>query len=185
MLFYRSILHFPFLVLFASFANYTLSRVAICTSAPSLLPTINDCKDIAEAISWLSRMPDENNMKAWGRRLPTTLDTQNVPKVVWLSGRGPTTCAIHVDVDAYDTFAIDDFRLSDVALAAKDVIDQCLIAKRKVGLAYPAGADGHVHAKVRTSRKGTIISIIRPGISGASYTYSTSSDNVRSLEKRS
>ena len=184
MLFYRSALHFPFLVLFASFANFTLSRVAICTSARHLLPTISDCKDIAEAVSWLSRMPEENNMKAWGRRLPTTPDTQKVPKVFWISGRGPTTCAIHVDVDAYDTFAVDDFRLSDVALAAEDVIDQCLVAKSKIGLAYPAGADGHVHAKVRTSGESTIISIKHPGTSGTSYVYPTS-DNCQSLEKRS
>ena len=88
-------------------------------------------------------------MRAWGRGLPTTLDTQKVPKVFWISGRGPTTCAIHVDVDAYDTFAVDHFRLSDVASGAEDVIAQCLVPKSKVGLAYPAGPDGHVHAKVR------------------------------------
>ena len=90
-------------------------------------------------------------MKAWGRRLPSTLDTQKVPKVFWISGRGPTTCAIHVDVDSYDLWAVDDFRLADVASAGEEVVVQCLTAKGKVGLAYPAGADGHVHAKVRTA----------------------------------
>ena len=88
-------------------------------------------------------------MKSWGRRLPTTLGTQKVPKVFWISGRGPTTCAIHVDVDSYDLFAIDDFRLVDVARAGEEVVAQCLSAKSKIGLAYPAGSDGHVHAKVR------------------------------------
>lgn len=88
-------------------------------------------------------------MKAWGRRLPSTLDTQKVPKVFWISGRGPTTCAVHVDVDSYDLWAVDDFRLADVASAAEEVVAQCLSAKSKVGLAYPAGVDGHVHAKVR------------------------------------
>ena len=87
-------------------------------------------------------------MKAWGRRLPTTDDTQKVPKVFWIAGRGPTTCAIHVDVDSYDLWAVDDFRLRDVATAAEEVVAQCLVAKSKVGLAYPAGPDGHVHAKV-------------------------------------
>ena len=54
-----------------------------------------------------------------------------------------------MDVDAYDLFAIDDFRLSDVASAGKEVVAQCLVAKGKIGLAYPAGPDGNVHAKVR------------------------------------
>ena len=140
---------FLILLLSTSFTIYKLSRGAICITAPSLLPTVNDCNDLVDAISWLSRLPGENNMKAWGRRLPTTLDTQKVPKVFWISGRGPTTCAIHVDVDAYDLFAVDDFRLSDVASAGEEVVAQCLSAKSKVGLAYPAGPDGNVHAQVR------------------------------------
>ena len=91
-------------------------------------------------------------MKVWGRLLPTAFDTQHIPKVFWISGRGPTTCAIHVDVDAFNPFAVDSFRLSDVASAAEEVIAQCLVPNRKVGLAYPTGTDGHVYAKVRTFR---------------------------------
>ena len=134
-------------LLFTSFI-YGLSQAVICTPARGLLPTISDCTDIVEAIKWLSRMQGENTMRAWGRGLPTTADTQKVPKVFWISGRGPTTCAVHVDVDAYDLWAVDDFRLSDVALAGEQVVAQCLRAKSKVGLAYPAGVDGLVHAKV-------------------------------------
>ena len=88
-------------------------------------------------------------MRAWGRGLPTTADTQKVPKVFWISGRGPTTCAVHVDVDAYIPWAVDDFRLSDVAAAGEQVLAQCLMARNKIGLEYPAGLDGHVYAKVR------------------------------------
>ena len=88
-------------------------------------------------------------MKVWGRELPTTTETQQVPKVFWIAGRGPTTCAIHVDVDAFSPFAVDSFRLSDVASAAEEVIAQCLVPQRKTGLAYPVVADGHVYAKVR------------------------------------
>lgn len=140
---------FSLLLLFASFTIFTLSQAAICTAAPGLLPTMSDCNDLIEAIDSLSRLPGENTMRAWGRRLPTTLDTQKVPKVFWIAGRGPTTCAIHVDVDAYNPWAVDDFRLADVAAAGQEVVTQCLIGKGKVGLAYPAGIDGHVHAKVR------------------------------------
>lgn len=154
---------FTFLVLFASFTLYAASWAAICTSARSILPIIRDCQDITEAVSLLSRIPGENTMKAWGRQLPTTPDTEKVPKVFWISGRGPTTCAIHMDVDAYDTWAVDFFRLSDVASAADEVISQCLVAKSKVGLAYPAGLDGRVHAKVKTFEGRPFYSIRNPG----------------------
>ena len=94
-------------------------------------------------------------MKAWGRNLPTTLDTQKVPKVFWISGRGPTTCAVHVDVDAYIPWAVDDFRVSDVAAAGGQVLAECLVARSKIGLAYPAGVDGHVYAKVSNKLQHT------------------------------
>ena len=142
----------PLLLLLTCFTISTHARDAICITSPGLLPTIRDCIDIAEAVGWLSQLPRENDMKAWGRGLPTTSDTQQIPKVFWISGRGPVTCAIHVDVDAYSPFAVESFRLSDVALAAEEVIAQCLIPKRKIGLVYPVGVDGHVYAKVRTFR---------------------------------
>ena len=141
------------MVLSILFSTCALCRGAICTSPRGLLPYVRDCGEIAEAVTWLSRLPGENKMKAWGRGLPTTDESENVPKVYWLSGRGPTTCAIHVDVDAYNPLGIDNFRLSDVASAAEQVIAQCLVAKSKLGLAYPAGADGVVHAKVRKLRE--------------------------------
>ena len=142
----------PLVLLLICFIIFTNTQAAICITTRGLRPTINDCRDIAEAVSSLSQLPNENKLKAWGRGLPTTLDTQQLPTVFWLSGRGPTTCAIHVDVDAFSPFAVDNFRLSDVATAATEVIDQCLIRKRKVGLAYPVVVDGHVYAKVRTFR---------------------------------
>lgn len=128
---------------------YALSQAVTCIRAPALLPIVSDCTSIVDAITWLSRMQGENTMKAWGRRLPTTPDTEKVPKVFWISGRGPSTCAVHVDVDAYDLWAVDSFRLSDVALAGEQVVVRCLIPRSKIGLAYPAGRDGHVYAKVR------------------------------------
>ena len=145
------------------FTLYTVSQAAICVAARGLLPTIKDCEDLTTAITYLSRLPGENNVRAWGRRLPTTLETQKVPKVFWISGRGPSTCAISVDVDSYDLFAIDDFRLADVASAGDEVIAQCLSAKRKVGLAYPAGPDGHVHARVSALGGRRIYLLKKPG----------------------
>ena len=142
----RSMARLRLSMLFTSFI-YALSQAVVCIRPPALLPTVNDCTTIVEAISWLSRMPGENTMKAWGRNLPTTLDTQKVPKVFWISGRGPTTCAVHVDVDAYVPWAVDDFRVSDVATVGGQVLAECLVARSKIGLAYPAGVDGHIYAK--------------------------------------
>ena len=150
----RSMSRLKLSMLFTSFI-YALSQAVVCIRPPALLPTISDCTTIVEAIGWLSRMQGENTMRAWGRRLPTTPDTQKVPKVFWISGRGPTTCAVHVDVDAYVPWAVDDFRLSDVAAAGEQVLAECLMARSKIGLAYPAGMDGHVYAKVIGSTKLT------------------------------
>ena len=143
---------FPLLVLSTSFTVYALSQAAICTSSSGPLPRVKDCREIAEAVALLSRLPGENEKKAWGRNLPNTDISQRIPKVFWISGRGPRTCAIHVDVDAYDPLAVDEFRLSDVAAAGEEVINQCLLPpRRKVGLVYPAGPLTSVHAKVRFS----------------------------------
>lgn len=156
---HRKMFQFPLLLLYASFTILKYSQAAICTNSRGPLPTVKDCKDIVEAVTYLSSLPGENVRKAWGRQLPTTYHTEKLPKVFWISGRGPITCAINVDVDAYDTWAVEDFRVSDVASAAKGVVDECLVPRRKVGLAYPAGADGLVHARVRaisTVNLGTI-----------------------------
>lgn len=68
-----------------------------CFHARSALPIVHECQDLTQAIAYLSRLPNENNVKAWGRRLPTGPETQNVPKVYWIVGRGPKTCAVHVE----------------------------------------------------------------------------------------
>jgi len=143
-------LQIPTLLFAVLFSVYVPSRSMECLLPRGALPTVRDCQDLTDAIAYLARFPGENNPKTWGRRLPSTTDTQNLPKIYWIVGRGPTTCAVHVDVNADDVFAIDTFRLSTVGLAAERVVSRCLVGERKIGLEYPSGGQ-HVYAKlVRT-----------------------------------
>lgn len=120
-----------------------------CFHARSALPIISHCEDLINALAWLSRLPGENDVRAWGRRLPTTAETQNIPKVYFIDDPAiSTTCAVEVDVDRTDSFAVDSFRLSDVAAASARVVDECLVRQRLIGLDYPSEA-GHVYVKIK------------------------------------
>lgn len=118
-----------------------------CLPPRGALPTVKDCRDLTNAILYLASLPGENNMKTWGRRLPSTPDTQKVPKIYWIVGRGPTTCAVHVDVNADDIFAVDTFRVSTVGMAAERIVDRCLVGEGQIGLEYP-GVERYVYAKI-------------------------------------
>lgn len=72
----------------------SISHAMECLPPRGNLPTVRDCRDLTDAIAYLARLPGENNLKTWGRRLPSTPDTQKVPKIYWIVGRGPTTCAV-------------------------------------------------------------------------------------------
>lgn len=76
---------------------YGVALSTECFHARSALPIIRECQELTDAIAYLSRLPNENNVKAWGRHLPTGPDTEKVPKVYWIVGRGPRTCAVHVE----------------------------------------------------------------------------------------
>ena len=77
----------------------------------------------------------------------STEDTQNIPKVYWIGGRGPTTCAIHVDVNPEELLAVETFRVRSVGLAAERIVSRCLVRERKTGLDYPGTAE-HVYARI-------------------------------------
>lgn len=128
-----------------------------CFHARSALPYISHCQDLNNAIAWLARMPGENDVRAWGRHLPTTAETQKIPKLYFIDGPAiSTTCTVKVDVDRTDSFAVDSFRLSDVAAASARVVDDCLVRQRLIGLDYPSEA-GHVYVKImRTDAPGEL-----------------------------
>ena len=125
----------------------TVAQCLRCISPPGALPTLPDCRDLTNAIAYVSRLPGENVRKSWGRRLPETPDTVNLPRVYWLSGRGPSTCAVHVDVSADDYLAVDEFRLRSVGVAAERVVAQCLLRLSQIGFSYPSPSH-HVYAKI-------------------------------------
>lgn len=127
--------------------NLPSSLEVECFHARSALPILSHCQDITDAIAYLSRMPGENDLRAWGRRLPTSQYTEKLPKVYWLSGRGPTTCAVQVDVNPTNYFAVDSFRQSNVSVCAARVVDQCLARQRRIGLDYPTQKE-YVYVKI-------------------------------------
>lgn len=90
-------LDFPLLVAVVLSSIYRVAMSTECLHARSALPIVHHCQDLTDAIAYLSRLPNENNLRAWGRHLPTGPDTEKVPKVYWIVGRGPTTCAVHVE----------------------------------------------------------------------------------------
>ena len=54
---------------------------------------------------------------------------------------------MHVDVSAVDYFAVDEFKLHDVGVAAEMVVAVCLMRLSLIGFGYP-GLGRHVYAKV-------------------------------------
>lgn len=72
----------------------TVARCLRCIPAPGALPTLPDCRDLTNAIAYVSSLPGENILRTWGRRLVVTTDTMNLPKVYWLRGEGPIACAV-------------------------------------------------------------------------------------------
>lgn len=138
----------------------TVARCLRCIPPPGALPTLPDCRDLTNAIASVSRLPGENIVKAWGRHLPETSDTVNLPRVYWVSGRGPTTCAVHVDVSADDYFAVDEFRLRSVGVAAERVVAQCLLRLNQIGFSYPSPSR-HVYAKIVRTDNPVLSELLR------------------------
>ncbi len=126
---------------------YPSSLGTECFHARRALPIVSHCRDIIQAIEDLSRMPGENQLRAWGRDLPTTPDTMKIPKIYWIGGRGPVTCAVHVDVNPLDATAVESFTQRSVALSAGRVMDKCLVRQALIGLDYPLGAE-HIYAMI-------------------------------------
>ncbi|KAL9002683.1 MAG: hypothetical protein Q9188_004409, partial [Gyalolechia gomerana] len=92
-----------------------------CFPSPSsLLPPYRDCRVIIAGIDWLSTRATERGPRDWGRAVHTAATTERLPKFFMIQGRQPpNVCAVEVDVDPIDYYAIDTFTLEEVAEAAK------------------------------------------------------------------
>ena len=138
--------HHSFISLFIILQFLNVTYAVICTTPRSILPTPKDCHELVDAIELLSRLPPYNEPKIWARHYEDTESTRKLPKDYWVQGRGPSTCAIHVDVIPYgDINAEDRFGLINVANAGEIITEQCLVRHRKLGLEYP-GLRGNVEA---------------------------------------
>ena len=115
-----------------------LARAYICTRPHGVLPSPKDCHELIDSIEALSRIPPFNTPKLWSRHVEDTAETLKLPKDYWLQGRGPSTCAFHVDVVPWgDLNGNDTFSFRGMATAGEIIVEQCLVKRRKLGLAYP------------------------------------------------
>lgn len=62
--------------------------------------------------------------------------------------RPPNVCAVEIDVEAVDYYAVETFSLADVVEAVKMVYWGCLIARGMLGKEFPNGEQRRVWAKL-------------------------------------
>ena len=97
------------------------------------LPVPAHCQILVNGLAYASTLPDGRTYKDWGRDVPNTATTVKLPKVFWLSRRGPSTCALDLDVIPDDLSAAENFTLRDVATAAERMLSICLYGRSQVG----------------------------------------------------
>ncbi|KAI4287569.1 MAG: hypothetical protein L6R35_003174 [Caloplaca aegaea] len=112
-----------------------------------ILPLLPDCTELVSSILDVAGLPRWTGAKEWGHDLPNTATTVYLPKTYWISGAGPRTCAIEIDVDMHFPHATEKFRLVDVGHAAQRVLNVCLIRKGEVG-AERVGAERRVEVRL-------------------------------------
>ena len=140
-------LRHPRLLLAVAFSLYTTSLALRCF--PGRVPQLDHCVTLVGAISYISQLPMQDEPKEWGRTIETGPYAQKVPMSYLIEGPEQNTCAVYVDVNAEDYYAIDTFKVLDVAVAAHAVVTSC-VGLGQIGLARPAGVQ-HVFAKVMRS----------------------------------
>lgn len=118
--------------LIITFCLFSTSSALECFSGS--LPNLQDCQILIAALNDLSRMPGQNDPKEYGRTMQSDIYSEKIPKVYYLSGPEDYNCAIYVDVRIADYYAIDTFRLGDLARAANAVFILCLVNEGKLGM---------------------------------------------------
>ena len=123
-----------FSLLFVLSPQCILSRRLVCFSPAGALPNPLHCRELIAALTYIARGPEGDRLLSWGRHLPESDETQNLPVRYYVQRREPQTCAVWVDVNHGDLFAIDRFKLSDVISVAQNIIVRCLIAENEIGM---------------------------------------------------
>lgn len=118
------------------------------------LPIPSHCQHLANALAYAAVLPRGSDEKDWGRRLPNTAFTEKLPKLYWINGLGPTTCALQLDVVAGDYLSVETFSLKDVAITTEKIVRVCLFGRSQVGYEL-LGETEHVEARlIRTDVTG-------------------------------
>ncbi|KAI4260916.1 MAG: hypothetical protein LQ352_000071 [Teloschistes flavicans] len=91
--------------------------------------------------------PELIEPKTYGRGLPISDSTENLPKIYWLPDRGPYSCALGLDVDPQYPDARETFPFRDLGLAARSIVVGCLERRRWLGN-ETLGRTGHVVASI-------------------------------------
>lgn len=128
---------------------FLLTNGYTCLQSTTPLPPFRDCRIIIAGLEWVSAQPLERNPRDWGRAIPSTKTTEPLPRYFMIQGRKPPNeCAVQLDVDPIDYYAVDTFSLAAVAQAARVVYWGCLVGKGMVGLEYPNLNQKRVWAKL-------------------------------------
>ena len=124
-------LSFQEFLLTITFCLYSTSSALECYSGP--LPELADCQVLIGALYAWSRMPGQNDPKEYGRTMQSDRYSEKIPKMFYLEGPEDYNCALFVDVEVIDYYAVDTFRLQDLAWAADAVFAVCLVTETKLG----------------------------------------------------
>ena len=111
-------------VILVSFTTTSAHAVVDCVRPPPFqLPTIQDCEDTLDKITTLARMQG-NIPRTWSRH-PPYYAGQKVPAIFCADKEN--MCEVVVDV--IDPYKQDVFLTSEVARAAREIVDTCLIGE--------------------------------------------------------
>ncbi len=125
-------LYYQEFLLTVTFCLYSTSLATECFSGD--LPSIQDCQILVMTLYRLAHMPGQDEPKEYGRTMETDIYSEKIPKSYFLDGPENYNCAIYLDVNADDYYAVDTFRLEDIAVAANTVLGHCIIARGQLGL---------------------------------------------------
>ena len=129
-------------------------------SRGSQLPIVAHCDHLVGALFYASRLPAHDGAVTWGRGLPSDAHTESLPKIYWLAGRGPQTCALNLDADPLHPDTRETFRLRAVAIAAGRVTELCLKNRAQLGRDN-LGPRGQVVGKIVRTDSPIKLPIIR------------------------
>lgn len=110
-------------------------------------PSLGECHELILRMILASFRPELIEPKTYGRGLPISDSTENLPKIYWLPDRGPYSCALGLDVDPQYPDARETFPFRDLGLAARSIVVGCLERRRWLGN-ETLGRTGHVVASI-------------------------------------